>query len=105
MAKGYKSEVWKKKFSSPGESGWYCYKRKHGDGYDFDGVGLDLAHAFPPGQDEISGDAHFDDDEDWSVIPGRGKQLLQVLVHEFGHSLGLDHTDVGGAIMQGDYIT
>ena len=78
-------------------------KRKHGDGWDFHGVGLDLAHAFDPGQDEISGDVHIDDDEDWSVKRGKGTQLLQVLVHELGHSLGLDHSKVKGAIMQGPY--
>ena len=63
--------------------------------YPFNGPGGVLAHAFYP-QD---GRAHFDEDETYTHKTDSGVNLLWVAVHEFGHSLGLYHTGVHGAIM------
>lgn len=74
----------------------------HGDGYDFDGPGNVLAHAFYPGTGR-GGDAHFDVDENWLVEETEseryGTSLFNVALHEFGHSLGLGHSSVHGAVM------
>ncbi|KAK2532967.1 hypothetical protein Q9966_007843 [Columba livia] len=72
-------------------------RRAHGDGYPFDGRGNTLAHAFAPGEG-LGGDTHFDDDEIWSET-NREVNLFLVAAHEFGHSLGLDHSNVHGALM------
>lgn len=61
----------------------------------FDGRKGVLAHAYYPGQGDISGDCHINDD--WNWVPGvhlstMGKPpLVPILMHEFGHSLGLTH--------------
>ena len=79
----------------------------HGDGFPFDGAGSVLAHAFfpsvpPTPPSAIMGDAHFDEAETWTVNvpPGAGGiDLVTVAAHEFGHSLGLGHSAVSGALM------
>jgi len=69
---------------------------EHGDGEDFDGNGGTLGHAFFP---EFGGDIHLDDSEFWTIDMEIGTNLKFSLVHEMGHSLGLSHSDVPGAIM------
>ncbi|KFP05999.1 Collagenase 3, partial [Calypte anna] len=76
-------------------------RREHGDKYPFDGRGRVLAHAFSPGEG-IGGDAHFDDDEKWSEF-NKESNLFLVAAHEFGHSLGLAHSNVRGALMYPTY--
>jgi hypothetical protein len=54
-----------------------------------------MAHAYFPGQGDISGDVHINDDWNW-VATTKFQELskpplVSVLIHEFGHSLGLRH--------------
>ena len=61
----------------------------------FDGRKGVLAHAYYPGQGPSSGDVHINDEWDW--VPTMKFQqlskppLVPILMHEFGHSLGLKH--------------
>ena len=73
---------------------------EHGDGDPFDGVGGTLAHAFFP---VYGGDAHFDNGETWTMNTYEGTNLLQTAAHEFGHSLGLSHSDKSNALMSPFY--
>lgn len=71
-------------------------KFEHGDGDAFDGAGGTLAHAYFP---QYGGDVHVDDSEYWTIESFKGTNLLQTMVHELGHSLGLSHSDVRDSIM------
>ncbi|XP_077154613.1 collagenase 3-like [Ranitomeya variabilis] len=71
--------------------------RAHGDQNPFDGAGRVLAHAYAPGA-RIGGDAHFDEDERWTNSQA-GFNLFLVAAHEFGHSLGLNHSEDPQALM------
>ena len=47
----------------------------------------------------LTGRVHFDDDEIFTIDDFRGTDLLQTAAHEFGHSLGLSHSDDKKALM------
>ncbi|KAK3083780.1 hypothetical protein FSP39_003123 [Pinctada imbricata] len=71
----------------------------HGDGSSFDGKGGTLAHAFFPGKQPIAGDTHFDDDEKWTMGTKEGTNLEIVAAHEFGHAIGMSHSNIQEALM------
>ncbi|XP_078411534.1 matrix metalloproteinase-9 [Cetorhinus maximus] len=43
--------------------------------------------------------SNFDEDKKWGFCPNAGYSLFLVAAHEFGHSLGLDHSTLKGALM------
>ena len=47
----------------------------------------------------LSGDAHFDDDEQFTTGTNEGINLDWVALHEFGHSFGLEHSNVRESVM------
>ena len=72
-----------------------------------------LAHAYFPASSGLAGDVHFDNGNTWSIGQQAGAfDLIEVAVHEIGHSLGLGHEPLpsdGGVdaimnpILQGRY--
>ncbi|XP_045470834.1 matrilysin-like [Harmonia axyridis] len=75
-------------------------ERQHGDWKAFDGPSGTLAHALYP---KDGGAICFDESEPWMVGAGSGIDLYQVAAHEFGHALGLDHSDRKDALMAPSY--
>ncbi|XP_033001641.1 macrophage metalloelastase-like [Lacerta agilis] len=90
------------KTTGPADIEIYFAYNEHGDNIPFDGRSGVLAHAFAPGLG-LGGDAHFDEAERWSET-NREVNLFLVAAHEFGHSLGLAHSNVRGALMYPTYF-
>jgi hypothetical protein len=62
----------------------------------------ELAHAFYPGTDGLSGDVHVATGIPWSVGEGHWN-FLEAIAHELGHALGLAHELDEPAIMNPAY--
>ncbi|CAL44614.1 44.5 kDa Metalloprotease/Matrixin [Spodoptera frugiperda ascovirus 1a] len=86
-------------------------RRYHGDS-DFDGEGGLLAHAFLPNQGALSGDIHMDNDETFAFSfndadyegDNAPTSYFWTVLHEIGHTLGLQHSSSKQAIMYGFYV-
>lgn len=88
-------------FNAPGTSGDIRL-----GGHTFDGPSGTLAHGYypPVNGDTAAGDIHFDTAESWKLgWGGPGFNIYQVLSHELGHALGLDHTAVPNSLMNPFY--
>lgn len=75
-------------------------------GHAFDGAGGTLAHGFypPANGNTIAGDIHFDTGDLWKLgFGGAGFSIFQVMAHEIGHAIGLDHTGVANSLMNPFY--
>ncbi|XP_058506654.1 matrix metalloproteinase-17b isoform X2 [Solea solea] len=77
----------------------------HGDGYPFDGAGGAVGHAFFPTDPTRAGGVHLDAEEEWAFRQpaSEGTDLFTVLVHEFGHALGLAHSSSRHSVMRPYY--
>ena len=60
-----------------------------------------LAYAYFPSGSSLGGDVFFNSDYTFRV--GATYDIYAVTLHETGHSLGLDHSDVDGAVMEPYY--
>lgn len=76
-------------------------------GLPLDGGGGVLAYAYfppPPNSNSITGDMFFDKAEPWDIgFAGGGFSIFQVVAHELGHALGLEHTGVPNSLMNPFY--
>ena len=75
-------------------------------GENLGGVGGVLAHGYYPPANGTSaaGDIHFDYNDTWKVgFGGAFFDIFQVMAHEIGHAIGLNHTGVPSSLMNPFY--
>lgn len=69
-----------------------------------DGRNNVLAHAYLPDGSGLAGDVHLDTGETWTTLGTFNSiDIIEVLTHELGHSLGLNHEETNDAIMNPTY--
>jgi len=84
--------IWFRRERNPNAHVDFDISFEPGDHFSSAGV---LAHAFFPSGNDSAGDCHINDAWDW--VPSSNFQtlakppLVPILIHEFGHSLGLRH--------------
>ncbi len=69
-----------------------------------DGRSNVLAHAYLPDGSGLAGDVHLDSGDTWTTQGSFSSiDIIEVLTHELGHSLGLNHEESNDAIMNPIY--
>ena len=55
---------------------------------------------FPSSGGNIAGDIQFDNGDPWAIVGTSSEpDILGIMTHEIGHTLGLGHTNIDGAVM------
>lgn len=90
--------------------GWRV--NNHEDSFLFDGpacqLGGRLAHSFfpPPNTESTFKKFHFDEDETWSLNGNsecNNMDLESISLHEIGHIIGINHSNINNVVMEGNY--